>query len=115
MKGFGFDFELEGGNGDEHLFTIAFNATPFVPARTNCSVENSHPAEGGDIEDLAIFHQEEVKGKPPILREVPEFLWSALGFDRKNLIETCEEHVRLESERQTADEGDRRYEEARDR
>jgi len=112
MKGFKFDFELEGGVNDEHTFTIAFNATPFSPAKTQGDPDDCHDAEGGEIENLSVFIRVPWS---PVQHEVPEYLWPALGFDRDSLTDKCLEHVKGEDERAAADEGDRKCDEARDR
>lgn len=117
MKGFLFDFELEGGVDNVAMFTIAFNSFPFSPAKTQGDPDDCHDAEGGEVEDLTVFIQ--VNSGPMnetrSVHEVPEFLWPALGFvDRDRLVEMCEEHVKDEQERQEADEGDRKCDEARD-
>jgi hypothetical protein len=118
MKGFLFDFELEGGVNNSAMFTIAFNSSPFSPAKTQGDPDDCYPAEGGEIEDLSIFIKEEVRERGfvlPVPREIPEYLWPALGFDRDRLVEMCEEHVKDEQERQEADEGDRKRDEAKER
>ena len=48
MKNFKFDFEWMAGVDNCAIFTVAFNADEYTPARINCSVENSHPEERGD-------------------------------------------------------------------
>jgi hypothetical protein len=105
MKGYEFEFEMSGGVNDDSEFTIVFNATPFVPARTSGDPDDCHDAEGGEIEDLTVFFQEEVKGRSPILYEVPECLWSALGLDR--LIEKCQEHAKDAWSSDVPEKGDR--------
>lgn len=90
MKGFQYDFELEGGVNDEHIFTIAFNSSPIVPAKTQGDPDDCHDAEGGEIEDLAVFFRVPWVNET---HEVPEYLWPALGFDREELEEKCQEHA----------------------
>jgi hypothetical protein len=117
LKGFQFEFEEMGGWEYEFPFTIAFNATPFSPAKTQGDPDDCHDAEGGEIEDLTVFIQANSgpMSETRQYKEVPEFLWPALGFvDRDRLVEMCEEHVKDEQERQEADEGDRKCDEARD-
>ena len=108
-----YSFELEGGVDDEYLFEISFNADPFVPERTNCPVELSHPAEGGEVYDLKVtFIDEQDKGGVfgrTNRHEVPEYLWSALGFARTRLEKLCEEHAQEEAERAASDEGERKF------
>ena len=111
-----FDFELEGGVNDEHMFTIAFNSSPFSPAKTQGDPDDCHDAEGGEIEDLTVFINtySGPMNEACTVHEVPEYLWSALGFDRKVLVQQCEDHVRDEDERLASQEGDRKCDEARD-
>jgi len=115
VKNFKFDFEYEAGVDNCAMFTVAFNAEEYTPARINCSVENSHPAEGGEPEDITIFFHQEVKGKPPIRHEVPEYLWEALGFSPKMLEEICIEHLEGEAERMDSQRGDDEYDLRNDR
>jgi len=116
MKGFLFDFELEGGVDNVAMFTLAFNSSPFSPAKTQGDPDDCHDAEGGEIDDLSIFIQVDSgpMGETRQYKEVPEFLWPALGFDRDRLVEMCEEHVSDFADQRAADEGDRKCDEARD-
>jgi len=117
MKGFKFDFELEGGVNDEHMFTIAFNSSPFSPAKTQGDPDDCHDAEGGEIEDLTVFINtySGPMNEACTVHEVPEYLWPALGFDRDRLEEKCIEHRQDVLAGLTADEGDRKCDEARER
>jgi len=115
MKNFKFDFEYEAGVDNCAMFTVAFNADEYTPARINCSVENSHPEEGGVPEDITIFFHQEVKGKPTVMQEVPEYLWEALGFAPKTLEEMCIEHLEGEAERMESQRGDDEYDYRNDR
>jgi hypothetical protein len=114
MKNFKFDFEYEAGVDNCAIFTVAFNADEYTPARINCSVENSHPEEGGVPEDITIFFHQEVKGKPTVMQEVPEYLWEAIGFSPKMLEEICIEHLNKEAE-QSSLRGDDEYDYRNDR
>jgi hypothetical protein len=115
MKNFKFDFEYEAGVDNCAMFTVAFNADEYTPARINCSVENSYPEEGGVPEDITIFFHQEVKGKPPVMQEVPEYLWEALGFSPKMLEEICLEHLEGEAERMESQRGDEKFDSRNDR
>jgi len=117
MKGFLFEFEEMGGWEYEFPFTIAFNSTPFSPAKTQGDPDDCHDAEGGEIEDLTVFIQVNSgpMGETRQYKEVPEFLWPALGFDRDSLTEKCLEHVQDVLVGLTAEEGDRKCDEARER
>jgi hypothetical protein len=43
--------------GDEELeINVEFDATPYIPAKTYGLPENCYPAEGGEIEITAVFH-----------------------------------------------------------
>lgn len=41
---------------DDLVINVEFDATPFVPAQTYGPAENCYPAEGGEIEITAVFH-----------------------------------------------------------
>lgn len=47
--------------GEEEVeVDLSATISRYVPARVNCSIENSHPAEGGELEDV----EATVDGKP---------------------------------------------------
>jgi hypothetical protein len=38
----------------EKEYEVSASVSAYVPARTNCRVDDSYPAEGGEVEDIAI-------------------------------------------------------------
>lgn len=67
-----FDIEV---SYDGHRFRVKGSASPYVPARTNCSNDDAHPAEGG-LEEISEITLLNMKGEPV---ELPTFLQEALG------------------------------------
>jgi hypothetical protein len=61
-------------NYDGHKFIVEGTATPYRPARTNCSNDDACPAEGG-IEEYTKVHLLDVKG---VKIELPDFLQEEL-------------------------------------
>jgi hypothetical protein len=46
----------------EEIYEVEGAVSPLIPARTNCSNDDAHPGEGGEVEILA-FHLTAVDGK----------------------------------------------------
>lgn len=92
---YNYTFEREAGVDDCAKFTICFNVDgPYVPARTSGPAEDCHPAEGGVVEDITVFHNVEGLGFPTLYFKIPETLWMALGLD--NLEDLCQNHLNEE-------------------
>jgi len=51
---------------------ITGSISPYIPARINCSIENSYPAEGGELEDLEVILTLEDKSVRYITDKLPQ-------------------------------------------
>lgn len=100
-------YREEGPNDVEVEYEIDVEVSEYSPAVIHAPVERCHPAEGGEVEIVAIRRD----GKD-VLDEAQE-KWSEKEFDL--IREAAAEHAPDEAEADEAEAGERRWESREDR
>ena len=83
MSRISFEYPVETKSGEEAVFFVSATVNPFVRAVLN-PVDLSHPAEGGDVEDIEL----ELNGKPVSVEDAVE-----MGLNQERLEERIYEEA----------------------